>query len=229
MQEKNKILVVAAHPDDEVLGCGATMAKYAKDNDVFVAILGEGISSRYQNREQAQKKELQELKEQSQNACKILGVKEVLFFSLYDNRFDSVDFLEIVKKVEQAVEKFKPDIIYTHHSGDLNIDHRLVFQAILTACRPTGQNLVKEIYSFEVLSSTEWSCRKIERPFVPNVYEDVSSTIEKKLNAFEEYKTEIKQFPHPRSVEGIKVLAKKRGMEAGVEHAEAFELIRWIK
>jgi len=229
MQEKKKILVVAAHPDDEVLGCGGTIAKNAENSDVFVTILGEGISSRYEKREQAEKTELQELQEQSQNACKILGAKEVLFFSLPDNRFDKIEFLEIVKKVEQALEKFKPDIIYTHHFGDLNIDHRLTFQAVLTACRPTEKILVREIYSFEILSSTEWSQEKIEKPFIPNVYEDISLTIEKKIKALHEYKSEIKEFPHPRSLQGIEVLAQKRGMEAGLEYAEAFELIRHIK
>jgi len=229
MPEKKKILVVAAHPDDEVLGCGGTIAKNAESSDIFIAILGEGISSRYQNRGEAEKSELQELQRQGQRACKILGAKEVLFFGLPDNRFDSIPFLEIVKKVEEVIKKFEPNTIYTHHSGDLNIDHRLTFQAVLTASRPVKENPVKEIYSFEILSSTEWSQQKIEKPFIPNVYENISSTLEKKIQALQAYKSEIKEFPHPRSLRGIEVLAEKRGMEAGIRLAEAFELIRHIK
>lgn len=227
--KNNKILVVAAHPDDEVLGCGGLMAKYAGDNDIFVVILGEGISSRYEKRELADKNDLDELQLQSVRAGKVLGVKENIFYNLPDNRFDSVAFLEIVKKVEKTIQKIKPDIIYTHHSGDLNIDHRIAFRAVLTASRPLKGNSVKEIYSFEVLSSTEWSQQKIEKPFIPNVYEDISFALEKKIEAFQEYKSEVKEFPHPRSVEGVKILAQKRGMESGFESAEAFELIRLLK
>lgn len=224
-----KILVVAAHPDDEVLGCGGLIAKYAGDNDICVVILGEGISSRYEKRELANKNDLDELRLQSIQAGKVLGVKENIFYNLPDNRFDSVTFLEIVKKVEEIIYKFKPDIIYTHHSGDLNIDHRITFHAVLTASRPLKENSVKGIYSFEILSSTEWSQQKIEKPFIPNVYEDISSALEKKIEAFQKYKFEVKEFPHPRSVAGIKILAQKRGMESGFESAEAFELIRLLK
>jgi len=229
MKKSKKILIVSAHPDDEVLGCGGTIAKYAKSNDIYLVVLGEGISSRYAQREKAPKKELLELKKQSQKAGKFLGLKECFFFDLADNRFDTVPFLEIVKKIEEIIQKIKPEIIYTHHCGDLNIDHRITFQAVLTCTRPIADSSVKQIYSFEVASSTEWAFQKIKKPFLPNVFEDVSQTIGKKVKALELYKSEIKKFPHPRSREAILTIAKRWGSVVGSEYAEAFELIRWIK
>lgn len=229
MQKKQKILVVAAHPDDEVLGCGGTAAKYSKENDVYIAILGEGISSRYEKREQAEKSDLGNLQNQARKAAKIIGAKECFLFGLPDNRFDTVPMLEIVKKIEEIIKKTKPEIIFTHHSGDLNIDHRITFQAVLTSARPLPGSPVKKIYSFEIPSSTEWSQQKIEKPFLPNFYEDVSGTLDKKIEAIKVYESEAREFPHPRSAEGLKVLAQKRGMEAGIKFAEAFELIREVK
>ena len=226
---KNKILIVVAHPDDEVLGCGGTIAKYSKNNDVYVVILGEGISSRYNKREGVKKEKLLRLQKQSQKASKLLGIKKSFFFSLPDNRFDTVPFLDIVKKVEKVIAKIKPKIVYTHHAGDLNIDHQITFQSVLTAVRPVKKFLVKEIYSFEVLSSTDWSYKKIKKIFIPNTYEDISLTLKKKINAMRIYKEELRKFPHPRSLEGIKILAQKRGMESGLKYAETFELIRWLK
>jgi len=169
------VLVVAAHPDDEVLGCGGTIAKYSKDNNIYLVILGEGISSRYIQRNEVKKKELLQLRKDSQKVGELLGIKEIFFFALPDNRFDTVSFLDIVKKVEEIIKKIKPEIIYTHYSGDLNIDHRLTFQAVLTATRPVKGCSVKEIYSFEIPSSTEWSFGKIEKDkiFNPNIFEDI--------------------------------------------------------
>ncbi len=228
-ENNNKILIITAHPDDEVLGCGGTIAKYAKDNDIYIAILGEGISSRYQKREEASKEELSSLKKQSQEVGRFLGVRENLFFDLPDNQFDTIPFLKIVKEVEQVIKEIKPAIVYTHHFGDLNIDHRITFQAVLTATRPINNCSVKEIYLFEVPSSTDWSFGKINNPFSPNIFENISDTINKKIEAMKIYKTEIREFPHPRSLEGLKILAKKSGMENGLNYAEAFELVRSVK
>lgn len=219
---------MVAHPDDEVLGCGGTIAKYANDNHIYVAILGEGVSSRYAQREEARRNELLELQKQSRKAGRVLGVKENFFFSLPDNRFDVVPFLDIVKKIESIIVKVKPETIYTHHSGDLNIDHRITFQAVLTGTRPTGDCSVREICSFEVPSSTEWSFQKLSNIFTPNVFEDISSSIEVKLEALKIYQSEIRKYPHPRSLEALTIIAQRWGIVVGKEYVESFELIRKV-
>lgn len=199
-----KVLVVAAHPDDEILGIGGTVAKHSsKGDEVYVLVLGEGKASRGETK----KEELEELKEEAKEANKILGVKEIFFEGLPDNSFDSVPLLEIIKKIERYVEKIDPEIIYTHYGEDLNIDHRLTFQAVLTAARPLPGSKIKLLAVFETLSSTEWA--EEEKAFVPNLYSEISDNLDKKLDAMSKYKSELREFPHPRSLEGIKVLAKK--------------------
>lgn len=230
MDIRNKILIVASHPDDEVLGCGGIIAKYSKDREVYILILGEGVSSRYQKREEAPKEELDKIREQSRQAGKFLGAKEVFFLDLPDQRFDTVSFLDIVKKIENIVQALMPEIIYTHSSSDLNLDHRITFEAVLTATRPIGEFSAKELYSFEISSSTEWAFSKINGSFLPDVFEDISSSdIAKKIEALKIYEGEIKKFPHPRSEEAILSLAKIRGSSVGSNYAEAFELIRYIR
>jgi N-acetylglucosamine malate deacetylase 1 len=223
-----KILVVAAHPDDEVLGCGGTIVKHAIAGDsVHLLILGEGITSRFTKRESGLgSKELDDLKRYINQSSKIMKIKNTHVFTLPDNRFDSVELLDIVKIVEKAKKEIRPDVIYTHHRADLNIDHRITFEAVLTACRPLQGETVKEIYSFEIPSSTEWS---YPNSFQPNIYVDISGTIKTKIAAMKAYKSEIRKWPHPRSEEAILTLAKKRGCEAGLDFAESFELVRLIK
>lgn len=229
MDNKNKILIVAAHPDDEVLGCGGTMAKYSKTSEIYVLLLGEGISSRYLKREDAPKQDILELKDKAGKAAKILGVKDVFFLDLPDQRFDTVPFLEITKKIEEFIRKIEPKIIFTHSFCDLNLDHRIVFNAVLTATRPVSGCSVKEIYSFEIPSSTEWGFGKVNGLFSPNVFEDVSLTIENKIEALRAYESEMRKFPHPRSAEATLSYAKKWGSAVGINYVEAFELIRFIK
>lgn len=224
----HKILIVAAHPDDEILGCAGTIVRLVKEGyEAHTLILGEGITSRDEkgNRKKI-KKELKELKSQSQEANKVLGVKNILIYDFPDNRFDSVPLLDIIKVVEKAKKEIKPDLIFTHYEADLNIDHQITYKAVITATRPLSYETVKEIYSFEVLSSAEWNF-----PFVfsPNVFFDVSDTLEYKLRAMEKYKSELKNFPHPRSLKGIKLNAEYWGMRIGVEYAEAFMNVRLIK
>ena len=226
--KKSRILCVAAHPDDEVLGCGGTMAKLSKDNEVYTLILGEGITSRTISDEE-KIKQLKELKNQSEQANEILGVKQVFFEKFSDNRFDTVPLLEIIKNIERYIQRIEPVVIYTHHHGDLNIDHQITHKAVLTAVRPVGSPIVKKILSFEVLSSTEWSCQNQTNIFIPNTYIDVSETLNKKLEAMKTYKSEIRDYPHPRSLEAIEILAKKRGLEVSLKYAEAFNLIRSIE
>lgn len=221
-----KVLVVAAHPDDEILGIGGTVLKHSSKGDrVYVVILGEGKTSRKPKRN-IDENELNELKKEAANANKILGVKEVFFADFPDNRFDSVDLLDIVKKVEEYVKNISPDLIYTHHANDLNVDHRLTFQAVMTAARPIAGSMVKKIVTYETLSSSEWV--EQEKVFIPNIYSNIQKEIEQKVQAMACYKSELRQYPHPRSLEGIKILAKKRGLEAGLEYAEGLRLIRQI-
>ena len=223
-----KILVIAAHPDDEVLGCGGTIARLSQDCDIYTLILGEGITSRDISDEE-KKEESNELKKQLNEANKILGAKKVFFEDFPDNRFDTVPLLDIIKSIEKVIQKIKPDEVFTHHYRDLNIDHQITHKAVLTAVRPIGDYTVKKILSFEVLSSTEWNYQNQNNVFTPNTYIDISETLNKKLEAMEWYKTEIRDYPHPRSLDGIKILAKKRGLEVGLKYAEAFNLIRSVE
>lgn len=220
-KEKNKILVVVAHPDDEILGCGGTILKHLKNKDeVNVLILGEGETSKENG------SNIEGRQKAAQKAAKFLGVQDLFSQKLPDNQFDSLPLLKIVKIVEGYLNQVKPNVVYTHHAHDLNIDHRITFQAVLTACRPQPNFFVKKILTFEILSSTEWQVKDKKHSFFPNVYNDISDFIAKKNEALEIYKNELKKYPHPRSKEGVEVLARYRGMEAGYKFAEAFQLIR---
>lgn len=226
---KNRILIVAAHPDDETLGCGGTIAKYTKEGDkVYCLFLGRGKASRfYPNKSDSQKtkKEQTILEKEARKAAKILGISKIFFEDFSDQQYDTVSLLEIINAIEKIKKKVKPDIIFTHHFGDLNLDHQITCRAVLTVCRPLRNGTVKKIYSFEILSSTEWS---INFSFKPNVFVNIKETFNKKIEALEAYKSEIRKFPHPRSIRSIEKIAQLRGAMAGVELAEAFELVREI-
>jgi LmbE family N-acetylglucosaminyl deacetylase len=225
-----KTMVIAAHPDDEILGCGGTMAKMTReDKEVYISILGEGITSRYENRAGTNQDEINKLKSASLRAAELVGVKKVTFHGLPDNRFDTVPFLDIVKLIEADIAGLKPQVIFTQHGGDLNIDHGITFKATMTATRPVCSNSVKHLYAYEVPSSTEWSFQQVYPPFKPNLFVDISSTIETKIQAMKEYHDEIQTFPHPRSPEALEAIAKRWGSAVGVGAAEAFEIIRSIK
>ena len=225
------ILVIAAHPDDEVLGCGGTIARLTSEgSNVYTLILGEGVTSRDRKRDLAKREnEIAELKKQAENANRILGVKKVYTFDFPDNRFDSVPLLDIIKTIEETKDGLKPDIVFTHHIGDLNIDHQITFKAVMTAFRPIKDESVKELYSFEIPSSTEWNAPSSLTHFMPEYFVDISKTIKLKVRAMKEYKCEIREYPHPRSIESIEIKAKQRGIQVGLEAAEAFEVIRLIK
>jgi len=222
----NNILVVAAHPDDEVLGCGGTIAKLAKEgHSIFTLILGEGVTSRNISKIKG-KKEMKILQKSTVKANKLLGVKKVFFHNFPDNKFDSVPLLEIVKDVEEIKNQIRPKIIFTHYEKDLNIDHRITYQAVITATRPVINETVKEIYSFEVLSSTEWA---YPISFSPDIFYDISKTINDKLVALLSYKSELRGSCHPRSLSGIRNNAKFWGQKVGLGYAEAFKCVRIIK
>jgi LmbE family N-acetylglucosaminyl deacetylase len=224
------ILVVAAHPDDEILGCGGTMARLALEgHDVRIAILAEGMSSRYARREEADQRQLGHLHANAQQAADKVGAKELVLCKLPDNRLDTVPLLEVVKVVEDLIVRFRPAVIYTHHPGDLNVDHGVVHRAVLTATRPTAGQCVREIYSFEVPSSTEWTFQQLGPSFRPNVFVDIATTLETKIAALACYETEARPFPHPRSAEALRAIATRWGSVAGLQAAEAFELIRSVR
>lgn len=225
----NKVLVIAAHPDDEILGVGATISKHVLNGDeCFALILGEGMTSRYDKRSLVDNSIIEELHKDTFDSAKIIGYKAIYLENLPDNRFDAVDLLDIVKIVERYIDKLKPAIVYTHHGGDLNIDHRKTYEAVLTATRPINIDCVKEIFCFETLSSTEWNFEYCNG-FRPNYFVDITKTLDDKLNAMKYYKSELREFPHPRSLENLEASAKKWGSVVGVKYAEAFEVVRIIK
>ena len=224
----SKILVVAAHPDDEVLGCGATMAKAAKlGHEVHTLILGEGETSRDEKRMRGKRSgELSRLAISAEKARNILGARSLKLHNFPDNRMDSVDLLDIVKIVERHIALHNPDTVYTHHAGDLNVDHRMVSAAVLTACRPVPGQPVTTLLFFEVLSSTEWQASGCSSSFSPNWFVEVSDSLPLKIQALKEYSSEMRPFPHPRSYEAVEHLARLRGASVGVPAAEAFILAR---
>lgn len=223
------VLVVAAHPDDEVLGCGGTIARIAASVQVVIAILGEGVTSRYATRGQADAKLLAALHEQSRTVGSMLGARDVRLLDLPDNRFDAVDLLDIAKRVEEILNEVRPRTVFTHHPGDLNVDHGITFRAVMTATRPTSGNSVEELYVFEVPSSTEWSFQRIEPAFRPNVFINITETLELKIQAMAQYEAEARPFPHPRSPEVLRAIALRWGSVAGCGYAEPFELIRAVR
>lgn len=224
-----KVLVIAAHPDDEILGIGGTVVKHILDGDeCFALILGEGITSRYEKRDLADIDNINELHSATFEASKSIGYKEIYLENLPDNRFDSVDLLDIIKLIERYIEKIKPDIIYTHHGGDMNIDHKKTYEAVLTATRPIGRDYVKEVYCFETVSSTEWNF-EYANTFRPNYFVDITNTLDKKIEAVKFYEGEMREFPHPRSVKNLISSAEKWGSIISVNYAEAFEVVRIIK
>ncbi len=223
------ILVVAAHPDDEVLGCGASMAKWSNAGfEVNVLIMAEGTTSRDKVRNREKRiDELSALAKSARSAGKILGVGSVQLLDFPDNRMDSVDRLEVIKAVEEHINLLKPVTVVTHHSGDLNIDHRIVHEAVVTACRPKPGNRVLRLLSFEINSSTEWQPDSVSS-FQPNWFEDVSGFISRKLQALEAYSIEMRPWPHSRSLKAVEHLARWRGATVGTEAAESFMLLREV-
>jgi len=221
-----KILVIAPHPDDEVLGCGGSIKKYSKQgDDVYLCIATKAYTPDWT--EEFIKNRQQEIN----CAVNILGIKKVYFLDFPTVKLDTIPQKELNDSISKIVEELKPELVFIPFERDINKDHKLVSEACLVALRPKPGLNVKKVFYYEVLSETEWAkpARKIEDVFLPNFYENISENLNDKLKAMECYKSELKEYPHPRSLEGIKVLAQKRGMEIGIEYAEAFMLLREIK
>jgi len=224
------VLIVAAHPDDEILGCGGTIARHvAKGDEVNIIILAEGATSRSESGVgRNHELELDSLGGAAREAAKILGANTPRFIGLPDNRMDSVDLLEVVKHIETAISEFRPATVYSHHGGDLNIDHQITLRAVMTACRPLPGTTVNRLLAFETVSSTEWSIPSVDAPFIPNCYVDISDFIETKTAALDAYSMEMRTFPHPRSTTNVINLARVRGADVGVEAAEAFMILKEV-
>lgn len=220
------VLVIAAHPDDELLGVGGTVRRLANEGcDIHAVILAEGITSRSDTRAEANKDELIVLQSDARKAAEIVGYKSIDFCGLPDNRMDGMELLDVIKIVTRFIDKYKPDTIFTHHHGDLNIDHRITCEAVITACRPVGDCCVKRILAFETPSSTEWDFNYVE-PFNPNVFIDISDTLDSKIDAMLCYSSESAEYPHPRSSESLRNYAGVRGTSSGYKYAEGFMLLR---
>ena len=232
-----KVLVIVAHPDDEVLGMGGTLRKLSvKNHDIKVVFLATGIAARRSDKFRNETKyeinktlikkmeeQIKKLRLDAKRALKILGIKNIEFFNFPDNEMDMVSNLEITKTIENIIKKFKPDVIYTHTKNDINVDHRAIFNATITATRPSTRVNVKKVICFEVPSSSEWN---FGDTFSPNIFVDIKRELSYKKKAIQTYKTELKKFPHPRSANSLDIIAKRWGTVSGFEASEAFELIR---
>jgi len=218
-----RVLTVAAHPDDETLGAGGTMAWHAGHGDeVWVCILTDGVTSRHDQ------VELQE--ECARRACETIGVAKVVFVGLADQRLDVVPMLDVITPIEECVRELQPDVVLTHFAGDVNEDHRIVARATMVATRPVAGSSVRKVCSFEVPSSTDWAPPQPGSVFAPNLYVDISETLETKLLAMKAYAdthhTEVRPYPHPRSLEALTAYAQRHGVAAGLMAAEPFVLLR---
>lgn len=222
MEIKNKkILIVAAHPDDEVLGCGGTLIKLKKNNKIKILFMTDGVSSRGKRI-----KEIIQRKKNCLDLMKYLKLPKPLFFNFPDNQMDKVPLLKIVKKIEKILKSFKPEIIFTHYYNCLNVDHQITFKALNTAARPVGKQSIKKILCFEIPSSSEWILGN--KSFKPNYYINITGQIEDKIKSLKFYENEIRKFPHSRSIEGVRSIAKFRGLSCGLKYAEGFLLVRNI-
>lgn len=221
-----KILVIAPHPDDEVLGCGGTIKKLAKEgNDVYLCIVTKAYTPDWTE------EFIENRKKEVEQSKKILGIKEVFFLDLPTVKLDTIGQKDINDAISKCVEGVAPEVLYIPHRGDLNKDHGIVFESSLIVSRTKPNSSIKKVLCYETLSETEWGIPKIEKiedVFLPNIYIDISDTIEDKLEAMKCYKSELKEFPHPRSLKGITVLAEKRGMESGLKNAEAFMMVKEV-
>ena len=212
------VLVIAAHPDDEILGSGGTIKKLINYGYKVITVIAA----------KGRKEEEQRIQPLMLQANKHLGVEEVLFLEYPNLLLETIPIHEITKAIEALLDKYAPAMIFTHHYGDTNKDHQILFQAVITAARPLPGKQPIEILCFETVSSSEWSQHTNDKEFKPNYFVDITDTFDDKVKSLKYYDVEMRPFPHPRSYEGVQYLARVRGMTVGVEYAEAFEMIRRV-
>ena len=210
------ILIIAPHPDDEVLGMGATIKKLSRKNNISLLVVSEGASSQYNDKKMIATRHNSCLK-----SSKYLGIKNITFLDYPDMKLDTIPHIELNKKIEKIITKLKPKIIYSPPENDLNLDHQKVFNSILVATRP-HTSTVESVYCYELPGL-------IKKPFEPNVYVNIEKEFESKIKSFKFYKSEVMNFPHPRSVKAIENLAIQRGIESGLKMAESFHLVKSIQ
>jgi LmbE family N-acetylglucosaminyl deacetylase len=218
-----RILVIAPHPDDEVLGCGGTIARYAAAGDcVNLCIVTRAHSLG------APESEMEQRREEVHRASEVLGITEVRFLDLPTVKLDTIPLKELIGSIGKVIDDLAPEVLYVPHRGDVNTDHQVIFRAAMVAARPKPSSALRRILCYETLSQTEWAAPFAENAFIPNVFVDISKTLETKLQAMSAYQLELQKYPHPRSREAISNLAGVRGATIGVAAAEAFVLIREI-
>ena len=224
------VLVIAAHPDDEVLGCGGTIARLAAEGArVSILILAEGLTSRPDFDLVRDGVALKVHHERAQRAGALLGAKEVTVGGFPDNRMDTVPLLDVAQRIEREIARVRPETVFTQHGGDLNIDHVVTFRATMTATRPMRDCPVKRLYAYEVGSSTDWAFQQFEPRFTPQVFFDIEPHLETKIAAMQIYESEARPFPHPRSPEALRANARRWGSVCGAGAAEAFCCVREIR
>ena len=221
-----EVLVVAAHPDDEILGCGGTMARHVAEGDtVRILIVADGVTARVG----AGQSEIMARESAARTAAAAVGAQQPTFLRMPDNRLDSLPLLDVIRPIEAALAANPPDIVYTHHGGDLSVDHRMVHRAVMTACRPLPGTTINTLYGFEVPSSTAWAGPGLTLSFEPTRFVGIESIVAAKRMAMAAYATEMRPFPHPRSPQAIEALERHRGADAGLPAAEAFVVLRSVQ
>ncbi|MBN8235607.1 PIG-L family deacetylase [Halobacillus kuroshimensis] len=215
---KDTVLVIAAHPDDELLGTAGTLKRFTDQGSRVVSIITAN----------GRKEEAHHIQHLARKANQEIGIQEMVFLEHPNLELEMMPLHLLTKEIEKLIEIYQPSIVFTHHYGDVNIDHQITFQAVLTAVRPLPGKQPIELITFETVSSSEWNAPSSDKQFKPNYYVNISTKIEEKIASLKHYEVEMRDFPHPRSYEGVKHLASVRGMTIGVPYAEAFEVIRRI-
>lgn len=219
-----KVLVVAPHPDDEILGCGGIIAKNVDEgNEVYVCIFTKGCAPLFDEKED-EKDRMHCL-----NSHKLLGVTKTIFLDFPAAQLETVDRYKMNGTVCKMINDIDPDEVYIPHRGDIHLDHKMVVDSLMVALRPRSEKPVKRIYAYETLSETDWDIPNAANTFIPNVFVDITKYIDKKLDAMSEYKEQLLEYPSPRSLEGLRALAMHRGSTVNKRYAESFMLIREIK